>query len=135
MTSPKTASEQAVGACVLFSFRLLSDDGRVLRGAAGCPAGLITDLVDKAITAKTKVTSGSGGGDPSGISVPADGGSTTDPSGEQCRREYSTRSLGSEQREWVFREGGVSHQRYPGGGPAGTSYSRRWRVHSGWSVG
>ena len=74
--------------------------------------GLITDLVDKAITAKTNVTSGSGGGDPSGSSVPDDGGSTTDPSGEQCRREYSASSLGSEQREWVFREGGVSHQRW-----------------------
>ena len=81
--------------------------------------GLITDLVDKAITAKTNVTSGSGGGDPSGSSVPDDGGSTTDPSGEQCRREQCRRkhpdsasSLGSEQREWVFREGGVSHQRW-----------------------
>ena len=48
-------------------------------------SGLIADLVDKAVTAKTKDTSGSDGEGPSGSSAPADGDGSTDPSGERCK--------------------------------------------------
>ena len=91
--------------------------------------------MDKAITAKTKDTSGSGGSDPSGSSAPADGGGSTDPSGERCRSGKLLRGLGSGlygSEEVGSLEGGGG---IDGGGAAGTSYSRRWRGHSGWPHG
>ena len=78
-------------------------------------SGLIADLVDKAITAKTKDTSGSGGSDPSGSGAPVDGGGSTDPSGERCRSGKLLRGLGSGlygSEEAGSREGGGGHRRW-----------------------
>ena len=78
-------------------------------------SGLIADIVDKAITAKTKDTSGSGGGDPSGSSAPADGDGRTDPSGERSRSGRLLRGLGS------------GLYRLEKGGPGREEGVRRWR--------
>ena len=94
--------------------------------------GLITDLVDKAITAKIKVTSGSG--------------EVTHAAVAFRLMEFSqqTRLLSNVEGStplgvWVLSSGsgcsGREESFINGGGAAGTSYNRCWSVHSGWSVG
>ena len=94
--------------------------------------GLITDLVDKAITAKTNVTS-RGAGEVTQAAVAF----------RMMEEAQQTRLVSNVEGSTplvvlVLSSGsgcsGREESVINGGGAAGTSYNRCWRVHSGWSV-